>query len=335
MDARHYRPEHDLRRPRRRSGPLQNRPGRVDDHDSSTYTGGTAIDGGTLQLGNGQSGQDGSINSTHVVSDNAVLAYNLYTPQTAVSAYAITGTGSVAQLGPGLLTLAASNGYSGGTTVSGGTLQLGNASALGSGTVAVSGGVSTCKAIRAATRAVTLAAGSIINSGLAASLNAPSYTLQGGTVSAVLNGGPLDKTPGRGPADRQQHLRRRDDRQRGHAFAPAPLPASAAEILPSIRAACWTFGIRVVRLHFQRRRLVAGRTASFASDINGTLNVQNAAVNVAGLGNAGTLTVNGGLRLTGGSLNYVAGDEIAVSGNLGLSGTDYVLPFSERRGGHL
>ena len=37
----------------------------------------------------------------------------------------ITGTGSLATIGGGLLTLAGSNGYSGGTTVSTGTLQLG------------------------------------------------------------------------------------------------------------------------------------------------------------------------------------------------------------------
>ncbi len=301
---------------------------------SSTYTGGTAIDGGTLQLGNGQSGQDGSINSTHVVSDNAVLAYNLYTPQTAVSAYAITGTGSVAQLGPGLLTLAASNGYSGGTTVSGGTLQLGNASALGSGTVAVSGGVLDLQGNSAATGAVTLAAGSIINSGLAASLNAPSYTLQGGTVSAVLNGGPLDKNTAGAVL-----LTASNTYAGGTTVNAGTLSLGAAASLGSGNLTVNPGGVLDVSAFgssgytFSGGALVAGRTASFASDINGTLNVQNAAVNVAGLGNAGTLTVNGGLRLTGGSLNYVAGDEIAVSGNLGLSGTDYVLPFSELAAG--
>ncbi len=44
-------------------------------------------------------------------------------------------------MGPGNLTLMASNTYAGGTTVSGGTLQLGNATALGSGGLAANSGV--------------------------------------------------------------------------------------------------------------------------------------------------------------------------------------------------
>ena len=72
--------------------------------------------------------------------------------------------------------------------------------------------------------------------------------------------------------------------------------------------------------------LTAGRTASFATDVNGTLNLQNATLNVAGApsgsGNAGTLTLSGGFGLGGGTLNYVAGDQIAAQGGpLTFSGT--------------
>ena len=46
--------------------------------NSNGYTGATAINGGTLQLGNGLSGQDGSIGSTSGVSDNGAMVYNLF-----------------------------------------------------------------------------------------------------------------------------------------------------------------------------------------------------------------------------------------------------------------
>ena len=63
---------------------------------TNTYTSGTTISGGTLELGNGRSGSDGSINSTSGVTDNAALAYNLFGPTTTVSEYGISGGGSVA-----------------------------------------------------------------------------------------------------------------------------------------------------------------------------------------------------------------------------------------------
>ena len=74
------------------------------------------------------------------MTDNAALVYNLYGPQTTISAYAIGGSGSVASLGPGLLILSKSNGYTGGTYLGGGTLQLGNVNALGSGGLTVNAG---------------------------------------------------------------------------------------------------------------------------------------------------------------------------------------------------
>ena len=45
-------------------------------------------------------------------------------------ASAISGTGSVSQIGPDMLTLSGANSYNGGTTVSEGTLQVGNSGAV-------------------------------------------------------------------------------------------------------------------------------------------------------------------------------------------------------------
>ncbi len=94
---------------------------------SSFYTGGTTISGGTLQLGDGTSGHDGSILGN--VTNNSALVYNLFGSQTYSGA--ISGSGTVSKTGGGLLQLAGGNSYGGGTTVSGGTLQLANNSALG------------------------------------------------------------------------------------------------------------------------------------------------------------------------------------------------------------
>ena len=66
--------------------------------------------------------------------------------------------------------------------------------------------------------------------------------------------------------------------------------------------------------NFSSGVLVAGRTAAFATDINGTLNVQNATLSPAGTGTVGTLTINGGLGLSGGTLAYDPGDQVAMTG---------------------
>ena len=98
---------------------------------ASTYLGGTAIAAGTLQLGNG--GTSGSI--VGVVVDNGALAFDR--SDAAIFSGAISGTGSVDQIGPGSTTLTAANSYSGGTLLAAGTLIAGDNSALGTGALTV------------------------------------------------------------------------------------------------------------------------------------------------------------------------------------------------------
>ena len=102
---------------------------------SNVYTGATQISGGTLQIGNGGSGA--AIGGTSSVLDNGNLVFNNanlvgFTP-------VISGSGNLAQLGPGTLTLSASNGYTGITLISGGTLLLANTAALSGSTFDTSG----------------------------------------------------------------------------------------------------------------------------------------------------------------------------------------------------
>ena len=95
---------------------------------NNTYTGGTQVSGGTLQLGNG--GTSGTIVGD--VTNNATLAFNRSDANT--FAGTISGSGAVTQIGSGNTTLAAVNTYAGGTIVSAGTLT-GSAASFGSGTI--------------------------------------------------------------------------------------------------------------------------------------------------------------------------------------------------------
>jgi len=93
---------------------------------ASTYTGGTTISAGILQLGNG--GASGSIVGDIV--DNAALVINR--SGTLTLGGAISGTGSLTQAGPGTTVLAGASTYTGGTTISAGTLQIGDGGTSGS-----------------------------------------------------------------------------------------------------------------------------------------------------------------------------------------------------------
>ncbi|BBN54149.1 hypothetical protein TRE132_22740 [Pseudomonas chlororaphis subsp. aurantiaca] len=91
----------------------------------NTYSGGTTIADGTLQLGNG--GNTGSIVGD--VLNHGALAFNRNDSLTFGGA--ISGTGQVIQMGSGTTLLSGDNSYSGGTTLAGGTLQVARDANLG------------------------------------------------------------------------------------------------------------------------------------------------------------------------------------------------------------
>jgi fibronectin-binding autotransporter adhesin len=86
----------------------------------NTYSGGTTISGGTLQLGNG--GTNGSIVGN--VTDNGALAFNHSGAKKTFDGV-ISGTGSLVKLGTDILELTADNLYSGSTTIEDGVLIAG------------------------------------------------------------------------------------------------------------------------------------------------------------------------------------------------------------------
>lgn len=102
----------------------------------NTYTGVTTISGGTLQLGDGTSGKDGTIASASIVN-NGNLTYNRFGSVTSTAV--ISGTGSVTKLGAGIQTLSGTNSYSGATTVTAGILTFANTGARSASTTVTAG----------------------------------------------------------------------------------------------------------------------------------------------------------------------------------------------------
>ncbi|HEY1708761.1 MAG TPA: autotransporter-associated beta strand repeat-containing protein [Rhizomicrobium sp.] len=102
---------------------------------NETYTGGTTISAGTLQIGNGSA--SGQIIGN--VVDNGTLAFDRNDAVTYGSV--ISGSGGVSQMGSGSLTLTAANTYTGATAITaGGSLILtGNGSIAGTSNVADDG----------------------------------------------------------------------------------------------------------------------------------------------------------------------------------------------------
>jgi len=93
---------------------------------NNSYTGGTTITAGTLQLGDG--GTTGSILGNIV--DNGTLAFNR--SDTITVAIDISGTGDMQKLGSNTMILTGANSFTGTTTIAGGTLQIGNGGTTGS-----------------------------------------------------------------------------------------------------------------------------------------------------------------------------------------------------------
>ena len=102
---------------------------------ANSYTGGTTISAGTLQIGNG--GTTGSISGN--VTNNGTLAFNRSDDQT--FAGEISGAGDLAKYGTGTLTLSGNNSYAGSTAINGGTVRVESNTAFGTGTVTTNGTV--------------------------------------------------------------------------------------------------------------------------------------------------------------------------------------------------
>lgn len=91
---------------------------------ANTYTGGTTISAGTLQIGS--NGTTGSIAGN--VLDNSHIIFDRANSLTYTGV--ISGSGTFEKQGSGTMTLTGANSYTGGTTITAGTLQLGASNRL-------------------------------------------------------------------------------------------------------------------------------------------------------------------------------------------------------------
>jgi autotransporter-associated beta strand protein len=88
-----------------------------------------------------QAGGATDVNVNRLVTVNSGVTGTLDTNGQALSIEGtVTGAGSLAELGAGILTLNGASNFTGGVTLNAGTLNIGNAAALGTGTLTVNGG---------------------------------------------------------------------------------------------------------------------------------------------------------------------------------------------------
>jgi outer membrane autotransporter protein len=152
---------------------------------NNTYSGGTTINVGTLQIGNG--GASGSI--TGNVTDNGTLAFDR--SDSVTFGEVISGTGTLVQMGSGTLTLTADNSYGGGTTINtGASLQLGNGGTTGSiiGNVTDNGSLIFNRSDNVAFNAIISGSGNLVQNGSGTTVLGGANTYAGGTI---INNGTL------------------------------------------------------------------------------------------------------------------------------------------------
>lgn len=154
--------------------------------NSNSYSGGTFITNGTLQLGNG--GTSGSISG--LIDDNGAIIANRTDTNTLLGP--ISGTGTITQQGSGTLVLGGANTYLGLTTVSAGILATASGSALGdtnTGTIVANGATLDENSQTLGAEPITATGvgvgggGAIVNNGAGDNVNALRYvTLTGPTT---------------------------------------------------------------------------------------------------------------------------------------------------------
>lgn len=151
--------------------------------NNNSYSGGTIVAGGVVQVGDGVS-SSGSLGSGSV-TNNSTLIFNRPDDFTG---NALAGSGSVIQIGAGTVSLNAANNHAGGTVASNGTVAVGNNSALGTGLATLAGGTLSFPAARTIVNPVHVASSSTLTfgtTGNSAVLLNSNLTGQAGTTLTV------------------------------------------------------------------------------------------------------------------------------------------------------
>jgi autotransporter-associated beta strand protein len=147
---------------------------------TNTYSGTTTITAGTLELGDGTSGNDGTIASSASVVNSGTLAFNCAGSKS--YAGVISGSGTVTKDGAGTQSLSGASSFTGNITITDGTLAPSLASGVANPTVSPLGNPQT--------------AGRLITIGSTGTLNFSSSDVMGNggstpVVTLVANGGTI------------------------------------------------------------------------------------------------------------------------------------------------
>jgi len=270
---------------------------------TNLYTGGTTIESGTLQLGDG--GTSGSIVGD--VANDGMLVFDRSDLVTFDGL--ISGSGAVEQVGSGTTVLTGSNSYAGGTSILGGTLQVSADANLGAaaGGLAFSGGTLRTTASFASARGASLTgAGTILtDAGTTLALDG----VISGAGGLTKSGAGILTLSGNNSYTGATNVNAGTLRINGDQSAATGLVTVAS-----------------------------GATLGGAGTIGGSVNVLNGGILAPG-NSPGTLDIDGDLALAGGSvLNFefgeagVAGgalnDLVNVGGDLTLDGTINVTSSS-------
>ena len=169
---------------------------------ANTYAGGTALNAGTIAVGNNAALGTGALamaggttllaGANNLVLANAVSTAGVGTVDTGTNTLTlngvVSGAGSIAKVGTGNLVLNGANTYAGGTALNAGTITVGNNAGLGTGVLTMADGTTLGAGVTGLTVAnniVTLGAGTI-NSGASPS----AFTLAG----VISGAGSVSKT---------------------------------------------------------------------------------------------------------------------------------------------
>ena len=261
------------------------------------YTGATVINNGTLQLGTGAAGQDGSIGATRGVTNNAGLTFDFNANQTI--SYPISGSGTLTVKGPGSVALT-------------GSVAATQLNMVGSGVAQLSGAVNTfSNSLIAAGGTVALAGSSLTSAGsvLVADGN-DSNVPGGGNGTLSIQGSATLNDSGSFLVGNQTSYSGTVNQSGG-----AVNLTSGANTL---RIGHWgsetsTYNLSGGSLNVPSTKLYVGW------DGNGALNITGGTANLYGIGvsggDSGTHTGGGTLGLTGGLLQLGAGGLTYNSGH--------------------
>ena len=280
---------------------------------ANTYTGVTAINGGTLQISG--TGVLGGGNYSAAISNSGTLVISTSSNQTFGGA--ISGGGALLQNGSNITTLTGANSYTGPTTIGGGALQIGNGGTTGA--------LSNSTAIS--------------NSGSLIFNRSDNY---GGAFSNAIGGpGSLRARGRRAHAQRLEYLRRRhDDQRRRCCSSAAPVPFRGQE-LSRLPAGSWSprryYGTSTPVMGWFNNGLIAPNPSGAMALANSTNDTETLALTgtLSGLslGAIGSATYGGSLTTSattyylgggGGTLTFtptLSGANSLVIGNGGLTGT--------------